>query len=1084
MRQAGERCRIDTILPAGLGFRRIPAAIVAVLTGVAVLSAAPVAGSTADEAPVDFQSQVRPILSDTCFECHGPDPKARLADLRLDLEEGVFSERPTGSPVTPGDPESSLIYQRITHPDAALRMPPKYAHKELTEDQIHLVRRWIEEGAPWEEHWSFAPLTRPAPPLVQSPEWVRNPIDRFVLARLEKEGLTPAREADHRTLARRVSLDLTGLPPLPEEVEKFVADASSDAYAKWIDGRMRSPAYGEHRGRYWLDAARYGDTHGLHIDNYREMWAYREWVIRAFNRNLPFDQFTVDQLAGDLLPDPTPEQLVATGFHRCNITTNEGGVIKEEVEVMYAKDRVDTTGTVWLGLTVGCATCHDHKFDPITQKDFYSLAAFFRNTTQKPLDGNVFDPPPVMIVPARSDTLRWDQLKQEEPAARDKRDEVERTADKEFLRWLDSDSRLDLNLHEFDASQAFSLELGEAPHLRVGSEKRELVLSGSTRIDRSGPIPSLELPEDSFVEIEDFPGLEADRSFTVSVTFRFRKAGSRMILARQIDPDKDNRGWSLEIIGDRPSLMLQVKDGRNMGVRGVEENKLAPDQWHNVIVTYDGLRQRTGMNLYLDGVVVPTQSFGRAIRVLEGSIRNSEPLVLGAGDRPSAGKYDFLNGSIRQFRILGRAVDEAEARLLARWDTLAAVQKRDREELDSGDREALRAYFLVRRHAAFGRAARDLKSLQDERRAILRRSSLTHVMHENTDSDPMAHILRRGMYDQRGEEVRPATPGVLPAMDPDLPRNRLGLARWLVADDNPLTSRVMVNRFWQEVFGTGLVRTSEDFGSQGEAPTHPELLDWLAVEFRDSGWDVKHLFRLMLDSATYRQSARATDEKIKKDPGNRLFSRGPRFRMDGEMVRDYVLAASGLLERRIGGPSVRTYQPEGLWEAVAMEGSNTRFYKQDSGSDIYRRSLYTFWKRAAPPPQLMVFNAPTREECTVRRERTNTPLQALLTLNGTQFFEAARHLAQRAMQAAPGPEQRIDFMSSRLLARSLQGPEQEVARKAYKDYLNYYGAHPDQAEKALSVGDSEADGSLPKAEFAAWTMVANQLMNLDEVLNK
>ena len=567
-------------------------------------------------------------------------------------------------------------------------------------------------------------------------------------------------------MARRVSLDLTGLPPNPEEVAKFVADASPDAYAKWISGRMRSQAYGEHRGRYWLDAARYGDTHGLHIDNYREMWAYRDWVIRAFNRNLPFDQFTVDQLAGDLLPDPTPEQLVATGFHRCNITTNEGGVIKDEVEVMYAKDRVDTTGTVWLGLTVGCATCHDHKFDPITQKDFYSLAAFFRNTTQKPLDGNVFDPPPVMIVPAISDTLRWDQLKQEEPAARDRRDEVERAAEDEFLLWLDSDSRLDLNLDDFDDSQTFFLELGEEPHLRVGSEKRELVLSGSTRVDRSGPIPSLELPEDSFVEIQDSPGLEADRPFTVSVTFRFRKGGSRMILARQVDPDEDNRGWSIEIVGERPLLNLQVKDGRNMGVRGVEENKLAPDQWHNLIVTYDGLRQRTGMNFYLDGAVVPTQSFGRAIRVLEGSIRNSKPLVLGAGDRPSAGKYDFLNGSVRQFKILDQAVDESEARLLARWDTLAAVRKRDREELESGDREALRAYFLVRRNAAFGQAARDLKSLQDERRAILRRSSLTHVMRENPDSDPMAHILRRGMYDQRGEEVRPATPGVLPAMDP------------------------------------------------------------------------------------------------------------------------------------------------------------------------------------------------------------------------------------------------------------------------------------------------------------------------------
>ncbi len=1054
------------------------------LTGVAVLSALPAPGSAGDEAPVDFQLQVRPILSDTCFECHGPDPKARLADLRLDLEEGVFSERPTGSPVIPGDPESSLVYQRITHPDGALRMPPKYAHKELTEDQIQVVRRWIEEGAPWEEHWSFAPLTRPPLPQVRSPEWVRNPIDRFVLARLEKEGLTPAREADRRTLARRASLDLTGLPPLPHEVEQFVADASPDAYAKWIDGRMRSPAYGEHRGRYWLDAARYGDTHGLHIDNYREMWAYRDWVIRAFNRNLPFDRFTVDQLAGDLLPNPTPDQLVATGFHRCNITTNEGGVIKEEVEVMYAKDRVDTTGTVWLGLTVGCATCHDHKFDPITQKDFYSLAAFFRNTTQKPLDGNAFDPPPVMIVPARSDALRWDQLKQAEPAARGKRDEVERAAEEEFRRWLDSDGHLDLNLDEFDGSQTLSLELGEAPHFRTSSEKRELVLSGAARVDRSDPIPALDLPEDSFVEIPDLPGFEADRPFTVSMTFRFRKGGSRMILARQVDPDEESRGWSLEIIGDRPSLMLQVKDGRNMGIRGVEENKLEPEQWRNVIVTYDGLRQRTGMNLYVDGAVVPTQSFGRAIRVLEGSIRTGKPLVLGAGDRPSAGKYDFLNGSIRQFRILNRAVGESEARLLARWDSLAAVQKRESKALSSDDREALKAFFLVRRHDAFGQAARELRGLQDERREILRRSSLTHVMRENPDADPMAHILRRGMYDQRGDEVLPATPGVLPAMDPDLPRNRLGLARWLMSDDNPLTGRVMVNRFWQEVFGTGLARTSEDFGSQGEAPTHPELLDWLAVEFRESGWDVKHLFSLMLDSATYRQSARATEEKIQKDPGNRLFSRGPRFRMDGEMVRDYALAASGLLERRVGGPSVKTYQPEGLWEAVAMEGSNTRFYKQDSGSDIYRRSLYTFWKRAAPPPQLVVFNAPTREECTVRRERTNTPLQALLTLNGVQFFEAARHLAQRAMQAAPDVDQRLDFMASHLLARSLREPEQELSRKAYRDYLGYYGAHPDQAGKALSVGDSTADETLPKAEFAAWTMVANQLMNLDEVLNK
>ena len=1051
----------------------------------ALLSVLPIAVHAApNSAAVDFQRQVRPALSDACFQCHGPDPTTRLSGLRLDTREGAFGSRPAGVPIVPGDPESSLVYQRITNPDKARRMPPEYSHKELEPEQIDTIRQWIEQGANWEEHWAFTNPERPDLPRVDNTGWVRNPIDRFILARLDAEGLEPAPEAGRRSLIRRASLDITGLPPTPEQVESFVNDSSPDAYENLVDTLMRSEAYGEHRARYWLDAARYADTHGLHHDNYREMWPYRDWVIRAFNRNQPFDEFTVEQIAGDLLPDPTREQQIATGFHRCNITTSEGGSIAEEVLVMYAKDRVDTTGTVWLGLTVGCATCHDHKFDPIAQKDFYSMAAFFRNTTQKAMDGNYYDTPPALLLPPPDDEARWRQLRTEEPAARENLDQVRRQARNDFDNWLRAQKKIQLETGRFDPSEVLSLELDRQVNARLGSTIMPLQLEGGGKVKRESRTRVLHLSEKAFAVLPGFPSLKADEPFTVALTFRLHEGADSGTLISQNDPGNEDRGWRIDLAKGLPSLTLRVQDGRAIGRKATGDRRAEAGSWHHIAVTYDGERQRTGITLYLDGKELPIENTGRAIQTLRGPIHTEEPLLIGASLAEDGSKSRFLNASIRDLRILNRAVTEAEAPLLARWDSLATARGKAPRKLNYKAKASLESYYLLRHNEAYRGADEKLANLETERDAILRRSSVTHVMREKEDSDPMANILYRGMYDQKREEVQPATPGVLPPMDPSLPRNRLGLAKWLVDDANPLTARVTVNRFWQEIFGAGIVKTSEDFGSQGEAPSHPELLDWLAVEFRESGWDMKHMFRLMLTSAAYRQSAAITAGKLKSDPDNRLFSRGPRFRMDGEMIRDHALSAAGLLSDQIGGPSVKPYQPSGVWEAVAMIGSNTRFYEQDHGDRLYRRSLYTFWKRAAPPPAMTVLNAPTREFCAVRRERTNTPLQALLTMNGPQFFEAARHLAQRALGSSRQLDEQLDFMSDRLLARRLDDRERAIAGAAYQDYLRYYDSNPDQARRALLVGDSEPESTLPRPEFAALTMVANQLMNLDEVLNK
>ena len=1021
---------------------------------------------------IDFQRQIRPILSDNCFHCHGPDKSTRMFDLRLDTRDGAFAVRKAGTVIVPGNPQASLLYQRIATAEPARLMPPAHSKKSLTAAQKDLLKRWIEQGASWKEHWSFAAPKRADLPAVRDARWSRTPIDRFILARLEAAGLAPAPEADRRTLARRLSLDLTGLPPAPEDVEAFVKDTAPDWYEKYVDRLLESDHYGEHRARYWLDAARYADTHGLHIDNYREMWPYRDWVINAFNRNIPFDRFVIEQLAGDMLPNHTMDQQIATGFHRCNVTTNEGGVIPEEVAAIYAKDRVDTTGSVFLGLTIGCATCHDHKFDPILQRDFYSLAAFFRNTTQNPLDGNIPDTPPILVVPKKEDMERWNAIPRDEEVLRKRLAESRGTAAADFENWLDKD-RAKIATPLEPADELFSVS-GASVSLRGTSVPLPLP---DAIVTKDG---ALEFTTEAAIDAPNLDWIEAGRPFSLAVKFRMPAGESNFTVVSQIDPRSRGRGWTFEINARVPSLRLAGLAGRGLQIRGSNVERLEPGKWYHIAFSYDGRRDLTGMSLFVNGVRARSEGRGESQPRLEGDIRNFVPLRIGG----QGTARNFKGGAIADLRIFARPLDDEYARLVADWPTLAAARTKPKAELGKAERDAFEHYYLLRENSDFIDLTGQLARLAEEKLDIQRRGAITHVMQEK-DTEPFAHVLYRGMYDQPREKVTPATPAVLPPMTSEYPRNRLGLAQWLVSPTNPLTARVAVNRYWQEIFGTGIVKTVDDFGAQGEPPSHPELLDWLAVEFRESGWDVRKMMKLMVSSAAYRQSSRTTEPKLAKDPDNRLLSRGPRFRMDAEMLRDLALGSSGLLTSTVGGPSVRPYQPDNIWETVAMTGSNTRFYKRDSGDKLYRRSMYTFLKRSAPPPAMEIFNATTRETCTVRRERTDTPLQALATMNDVQYVEAARVLAERALKSAPANfDSQLDFMTARLVARRFDDKERETSKRAYRDFLRFYDGKLDEAKKLISQGDSKPDPSLPAPEFAAMTLLANELMNLDEVLNK
>jgi mono/diheme cytochrome c family protein len=990
-----------------------------------------------------YNRDVRPILAENCFACHGPDSAARKADLRLDVREAAVEM----GAVEPGNPDESSVVARVDSTDKQEVMPPPSSHKTLTAEQKDVLRRWIAQGAEYQPHWSLIAPVRPAPPPVADAAWGRTPIDGFVLAGLEAKGLKPAPEADRRTLARRLSLDLTGLPPKPEEVEAFVADASPDAYEKYVDALLRSPAWGEHRGRYWLDAARYADTHGYHFDNYREMWSYRDWVINAFNANMPFDRFALEQIAGDLLPNRTLAQRVASGFNRCAMSTNEGGTIAEENLVGYTRDRTETVGQVFLGLTVGCAVCHDHKFDPISQKEFYELSAFFNNSTQPALDGNVKDSAPIVPVPRPEDLPRWEALPALVDAAKAEVDARAKAARPEFDAWL-------------------------AP--QTADALAAMLPAGDLRLSVGLPARDEGTPQVAF-ESAALGDFEKDQAFSFGAWIKVPKAGATGSVLARMDEAKGHRGWDLWLEGRKLATHI-VHEWPGDALKAVTKEDLPADAWTHVFLTYDGSGKAAGVKIYIDGSL--RESTAAADR-LKGSIRTEVPLKVGRRNASA----QIPQVGIADVRVHGRALDGAEVADLAGLGRAWALLTKPADKRPAAETDAVFAWWLASRDPASRELREKLAGLESERDAIKARGTIAFVTEEKSE-EAAAFLLFRGQYDQRRDPLKAATPAALPPMPEELPRNRLGFAQWLLRPEHPLTSRVTVNRFWQELFGQGLVRTTGDLGVSGEQPSHPELLDWLAVEFRESGWDVKRFYKLLVTSAAYRQSAAATPEKLEADPSNRLISRGPRFRMDAEMVRDYALASSGLLVEKLGGPSVRPYQPSGVWEAVAMPESNTRNYKADTGEGLYRRSLYTFWKRAAPPASMDILNAPSREVCTVRRERTDTPLQALVTLNDPQFVEAARALAQRVLAESPDFDARADALARRVLARPLREEEASVLRESYGRLAAYYQAHPEDAEKLLAVGEAPRVPDQPPAEAAAWTMLANQVLNLDEVLNK
>lgn len=1050
----------------------------------ASLLACPFPAVQAGDGP-DFNSQIRPILTEHCFACHGADEESRAADLRLDVRGDAID---AGAFVA-GDPDNSSIIERIFSHDEDDVMPPPESKKPLSEQQKKLLVEWVKAGAEYQEHWAFVAPQMTTAPEVQADDWSRNAIDQFVLAGLKDAGLTPAAEADPRTLFRRLHLDITGLPPSVEQTNQFEEDYSATgeaALSNWIDRLMASPAWGEHRGRYWLDAARYGDTHGLHFDNYREMWPYRDWVIRSFNRNQPFDEFTVEQIAGDLLPNSTVDQKVATGFQRCNITTNEGGTIDEENLANYAVDRVQTLGWVYLGLTVNCAQCHDHKFDPITQEDYYSLSAYFRNTTQKAKDGNVKDGKgPVLKVPRPEDRDRWEALPAEITAATKQRNQHRGTAKSAFEKWVATATPEDVQVSATSQGLQLHIPFDEGSGTEIKSEG-----TISTSVKPVGKVDWQ--PKGKFGDAAKISGgntftvpkvgdFQATDSFSCATWVKIGDPQASAAILARMDVPNDYRGWDLWQQGRYLGIHIIDRWPNNAMKIVTDARVFAPNKWVHVAVTYDGSRKPEGVRLYVNGKQMETRNETNALKP-NANIRNEEPLKIGQRSNSAV----FENGSVQDVRLYDRRLTPSDISQLASGTSVSiadylaiADEKRTKAQNDS-----LFNYYLTEHDDQYVALATKVESLQNEKQTIDDRSPVTHIQVEKPDSMAMAYVLTRGEYDRPAEQVTARPISSLHALPEGAPPNRLGLAQWLIDPANPLTARVTVNRFWQQVFGQGIVTTADDFGVMGAVPSHPELLNWLAVDFINNGWDVKRFYKQVFMSSTYRQAAITTSVKLEKDRDNQLLSRGPRFRMDAEMVRDYALSTAGLMKGKLYGPGVKPYQPSDIWNVVGLPSGNTREYVQSVGDDLYRRSLYTFWKRMAPPPTLETFNAPSREVCVVRRERTNTPLQALVTLNDPTFVEAARHLASNALETASDAELIASQMAENVLFRKLTEAEMKVVLDQQALFESYYTSHPEDAKALVAVGDSEVVDHHDIVQLATWTMVANQLMNLDEVLCK
>ncbi len=1027
---------------------------------------------------VDFNRDVRPILSDTCFQCHGPDDAAREADLRLDLREGMFAAREGHATIVPGDSAKSELFRRITSTDKDAQMPPADAKRKLSPEQIETLRRWIDEGAAWEDHWAFVRPRRPLMPVAQKADGVRNAIDALVLKRLDQEGLEPSPEADRQTLIRRVTLDLTGLPPTPNEVDTFISDESPNAYEKVVDRLLASPRYGERVASRWLDAARYADTCGYQTDGDRDMWRWRDWVIDTLNAGMPFDQFTIEQLAGDMLPNPTLEQQVATGFNRNHRGNGEGGIIPEEFAVEYVVDRVETTATVWMGLTMGCTRCHDHKYDPLRQKEFYKVYAFFNNIPEKGKAVKVGNSPPMIPAPTPDDQRALATLDRELEAARHEWNELQPALAASQADWERAQSAGLVEDWSPTDKLSARYDLDGAPKESSGIVKADSAFKEGGAAFQSGRIgQAADFDGKRFIDAGDVADFGYYDKFSTGAWIYPRKQDAGTVLSRMVDVDTWE-GWSIRITGGKAQILL-VKRWLDDSLRVESAASLEPDRWHHVFFTYDGSRVAAGIKLYIDGQ--PAETVVK-LDELNQSFQVKEPLRIGGGHGPKA---RFV-GLIDDVRIYNKVLSPNEIALVAETKAIADILALPPDKRNDVQSAKLRACYLARFAPEPMRAAQQrIKTLEERRKKFVESFPTVMVMQEMPERRP-AYILARGQYDKPTEQVLAGVPAALPPMkSTDANPSRLDFARWLVSPENPLTPRVAANRAWQMFFGAGLVRTMEDFGSQGERPSHPELLDWLATELQQTGWDVKGLHRLIVTSATYRQSSRMTKTLHDRDPDNRLLSRGPRVRLSAEMIRDQALFASGLLVEKLGGPSVKPYQPPGLW--TELTGSD---YKPDTGLNLYRRSLYTFWKRTVTPPTMSAFDASPRETCVVRETRTNTPLQALALMNDVTFVEASRVLAERVMSAeemgseTATPSARIARAFQLVTGRIPEADELRVLTAAFESHRQNYASRAEDAKKLACAGESPREESADPASLAAYTTIANLIFNLDEAITK